>query len=188
MARRSPLVAAAVLTLLLLGTGARAAPPRRIPFEFDFTLPRPILSAICGVPVFLHVEGAGTVILFHDQSGSVIKELDTLPGGIHFTFFSPEEAGGTGKSVTVAQYGTAKYTYPEGTDVGDPAIVSTVGTTQSPGEGPTTAGRQVAEGLVIGHSPEGIPIVVPVEIVSESGIFTDPLSVIADRCAILADP
>jgi hypothetical protein len=188
MARRIPLVTAAVLTLLLSGTGARAAPPKHFTFDFDFTVPRPILSAICGVPVFVHIEGAVRVTLFQDQSGSVIRELDVATGGVHFTFFSPLEAGGTGKSVTVSQYGRIMYTYPEGTDIGDPVILSTVGTTKSPGEGATTAGRQVAEGIVVGYSPEGIPAVAPVEIVSESGIFPDPLSVIADRCAILADP
>ena len=188
MPRRASLVATVVLTLVLVAPAATAAPPTRIPFEVDLTLPRSLLSALCGVPVFLHVEGAGTVFLFHDQSGNVIRELDTVPGGFHFTFFSPVEAGGTGKSLTVAQYGTAMYRYPEGTDVGDPAIVSMVGTAHTPGGDRTTAGRQVAEGIIIGQSPEGIPIVAPVAIISESGIFPDPASVLAKRCAVLTDP
>src|SRR5919108_5251107 len=118
MRRLTCLIASSVATALLLVPTAAAAPPTRIPFEVDVAFPS-FFTGLCGVPVFLHIEGGGTTTLFYDQDGNVIRELDTAPGGIQFTLFSPIEAGGTRKSLSFTQYGTITYRYPEGTDVGD---------------------------------------------------------------------
>ena len=91
MRRLTCLIASSVATALLLVSTSAAAPPTRIPFEVDVTFPS-FFTSLCGVPVFLHVEGGGTTTLFYDQDGNVIRELDTAPGGIQFTLFSPTEA------------------------------------------------------------------------------------------------
>jgi hypothetical protein len=140
--------------------------------------------------VFVHIEGSGTATLFSNPGRTaVIRELDTVPGGFRTTLFSPTDAGGTGKSLSLVQYGTITYSYSEGTDIGDSATVTTVGPAGiAPPGGPTSVGREVAEGVIVGFTPEGVPIVVPVAVISQSGQFTDPGATLEARCSALADP
>jgi hypothetical protein len=184
MRQLTSLIASSVAAVLLLVTTAAAAPPTRLDFEDDETFPS-FFTDLCGVPVFLHIEGSGTNTLFYDQDGNVIRELDTIPGGLEFTLFSPEEAGGTGKSLSFSLYGTVTFRYPEGIDVGDPATVTIVGAEGQAAGGPARAGRQVFHGVIIGYTADGVPIVEPVTLISESGVSRDPAVVIAERCAIL---
>src|SRR5437867_1620910 len=90
---------AGLATLLLFVAPVTAAPPTRIPFELDVTLPSGFLTAACGIPVYVHLQGGGTTTLYYDKSGTrVVRELDTLAEGLTTTIFSPVEQGGTGKS------------------------------------------------------------------------------------------
>ena len=101
MERRLLFFASGLATLLLFVATVTAAPPTRIPFEFDETFPSDFLTAVCGIPVFLHVQGAGTTTLYYDKSGTqLVREHDTLAPGARSTIFSPVEIGGTGKSFT----------------------------------------------------------------------------------------
>src|SRR6266536_1513824 len=99
--KRRILFLAAGLATVLFAAPVAAAPPTHIPFEFDETFPSGLLTALCGIPVYVHAQGAGTTTLYYDQSGTqIIRELDTLAKGATTTIFSPLELGGTGKSFT----------------------------------------------------------------------------------------
>lgn len=100
------------------------------------TFPSEFLTALCGIPVSIHLQGGGTTTLFYDQNGTrVIRELDTLAEGLTTTIFSPIDAGGTGKSFTDVTHSPATFLYPEGTEIGDPAIVILNGVQRTSGAG-----------------------------------------------------
>lgn len=176
-------------TLLLLIAPASAAPPTRIQFEFDETFPSGFLTALCGIPVYAHVQGAGTTTLYYDKSGTkVVRELDTLAEGLTTTIFSPVELGGTGKFFTDVTHAPSMFLYPEGSGIGDPAIVILNGVQRTSGPGnPRIVGHEVDEGVIIGYTPEGVPIVDIVALISQSGQF-DLTAVLEARCAALTDP
>src|SRR4029453_6027578 len=101
MKRGVLLAIACVAALLLCAAPVTANPPTRIPFEIDAMFPSAFLTAVCGIPVSFHPQGAETATLFYDQGRTqVIRELDTLAEGAATTIFSPLEAGSTGQSFT----------------------------------------------------------------------------------------
>jgi hypothetical protein len=188
MRRRALLAVIGFATLLLSVGSVDAAPPTFIQFEFDETFPNGFLTAFCGVPVFIHLVGAGTTTLHYDRSGALIREFDTLAPGLTTTIFSPLGAGGTGKSFTDVTRAVSTFLYPEGTEIGDPAIVIFNGVQRTSGPGnPRIVGREVYEGVVIDFTPDGVPIVDPVTLISQSGRF-DLAAVLEARCAALTDP
>jgi len=189
MRRGALLAIAGVATLLRFVAPVTAAPPTRIPFEIDVAFPSAILTAVCGILVAVHLQGAGTTTFFYDQGGTqVIRELDTLAKGATTTLFSPIEAGGTGKSFTDVTHSPATFLYPEGTEIGDPAIVVINGVQRTSGPGnPRIVGHEVDEGVIVDFTPDGVPIVDTVAIISQSGQF-DVAAVLQARCAALASP
>lgn len=180
---------AGLATLLLVAAPVTAAPPTQIAFEFDETFPSGLLTTLCGIPVMVHLQGGGTTTLFYDKSGTqIIRELDTLAEGATTTIFSPVELGGTGKSFTDVTHAPSTFLYPEGTEIGDPAIVIINGVQRTSGAGnPRLVGHQVAEGVIIDFTLEGVPIVDIMAIISQSGQF-DSAAVLEARCALLTDP
>jgi hypothetical protein len=166
-----------------------AAPPTRIPFTVDATFPSDVLTALCGIPVSVHLQGGGTTTLFYDRSGThVIRELDTLAEGATTTIFSPIDAGGTGKSFTEVTHSPATFLYPEGTEIGDPAIVMINGVQRTSGPGnPRIVGHEVDQGVIIDFTPDGVPVVDTVALISQSGQF-DTAAVLQARCATLTGP
>lgn len=102
------------------------------------------------------------------------------------TIFSPVEQGGTGKSFTDVTRATTTFAYPEGTEIGDPAIVVFNGVQRTSGPGnPRLVGHQVYEGVIFDYTADGVPIVDLVALISESGQF-DVSAVLDARCATLA--
>jgi len=192
MARLALLAASAVATLLwLMAAEATASSPTRITLDIDETFASPFLTSLCGIPVSLHEQGTVTVTLFYDASGTqVIRELDTLPGGFTVTRFSPaDEEGGTGKSSTSVEHTSYKTLYPEGTALGDPAIIIATGLQRTSGPGnPRFVGRQVFEAVIIGETLEGIPIAEPVDVISQAGQFGNAEAFFEAVCASLTDP
>jgi hypothetical protein len=63
-------------------------------------------------------------------------------------------------------------------------ILNGVQRTSEPGN-PRLVGRQVYEGVIIDFTPEGVPVVDPVNLISESGQF-DAAAVLQARCAALS--
>ena len=119
---------------------------------------------------------------------NVIHEVDTFPGW-RVTIFSPVEEGGTGKSFTYKQPYPIQFLYPEGTDLGDPAMIIASGhfDIAAPG-GPSIAGREIDNAVIVDYTPEGIPVVDFVDTASTTGHFPDFDVFVAARCAFLTDP
>ena len=192
MGRRLTLfIVSAATALSLLASEGAASPPTRFSFDIDDTFPSSFLSDFCGIPVRIRVQGSVTVTIHFDKTGTqVVRELDTVPGGLAVTRSSPaDEPGGTGKSFTTVEHASSTFLYPEGTAVGDPAIIIATGLQRVTGPGtPRVVGRQVFEAEVIGVTPEGIPVAEPVGVISESGQFGDPEAFFQAICDALTDP
>ena len=115
MRRRALFVATATILSLVASEGT-ASPPTRVSFDVDDTFPSPFLSAVCGIPVHVRQQGRVIVTLYRDKTGTqVVKEIDTVPGGVTVTRSSPaSEPGGTGKSFTTVEHTAFKTLYPRG--------------------------------------------------------------------------
>ncbi len=177
-------VAVAAFALAAFASAALAMEPATYSFDISRTYYAPFTSAHCGIPVYITADGSVEITLFYDQDGNVVREIDRAPGFTD-TFFSPA----TGQSFTVHSPFVAMYDYGAGATLGGPATITLVGTEGDAG-GPgtaVTAGRVVIPGVVIGFSPEGIPLVDPAgEPTSQSGTFPDFLTVgLPERCAAL---
>lgn len=176
---------ATILALFVFSVCAAATPPTRISFQFDETFPSDFLTDTCGIPVWIREQGAGTSTLHYDSGGQLVRELDTLAPGATVTLFSPLELGGTGLSFTDVTHSPSTFLYADGTDIGDTAIVILNGVQRTSGPGnPRLVGRQVFEGVIIDFTLDGVPVVDPVNLISESGQF-DPAAVLQARCAAL---
>ena len=90
MRRRALFPVTGLAMLLLFVASVDAAPPTRIQFEFDVTFHNGFLTALCGVPVFIHLVGAGTTTLHYDKSGALIREFDTMAPGLTTTMAAPK--------------------------------------------------------------------------------------------------
>jgi hypothetical protein len=159
----------------LLPPGAAAVAPihDRFPVEGEFDW-QPLTDA-CGFPVTAAFEGTFDFKLFTKRDGSA-REIDTQPG-TKVTFSSASGA------VTMPFSATLHVSYPEGTDIGAPAIATLTGRSlgQPPASGPGR-GRLVMTGTVE-DTEDGIPLTRFTELVSASGNFVDAADGI---CAALA--
>jgi hypothetical protein len=184
---RSTLIAAATQALFLAAP-VLAAPPTRIPLELDETFQSRFLSNACGVPVWVHIEGTGTITLFYSRNGALIRELQTYPQGVTSTYYSPVELGGTGKSLTQVIHSPITILYPDGTEIGDPAIAIYNGVQLTAGPGNARiVGHEVREAVIVGFTPEGTPLIEEGEAITQAGQF-DVAPVVEARCELLTDP
>jgi hypothetical protein len=175
----------ALAAALLLPAGATATPPLRLSFPVDETFHAEGLSAICGVPVWIHFEGEDQVTYFYDASGTqIVRETDYSPG-FKFTIYSPVEEGGTGRTFTSPSSMTLHVDYPEGTTVGSPAIITQTGLSGFAAPGFPGAGRIVYEGVVFDTS-DGLPhLDWPTAVLSVVGSYNRGIDPLAVRCAFL---
>jgi hypothetical protein len=173
---------------LLLAAPVLAAPPTRIPLEIDETFRSRFLSNACGIPVWVHIEGAGTITLFYGKSGELIRQIETYAEGLTSTYYSPVELGGTGKSLTQVIHSPITILYPDGTAIGDPAIAIYNGVQLTAGPGnPRIVGHEVREAVVVGLTPEGTPLIEVGESITQAGQF-EVTPVAEARCELLTDP
>ena len=68
------------LIVLALPLAPAVAAPTRISIPIDSTAPSPLLTSACGFNVSITQVGMLKATVFHDQSGAIIRELDTQPG------------------------------------------------------------------------------------------------------------
>jgi hypothetical protein len=171
---------------LLLPAAATAAPTLRLSFPIDETFPAEGLTALCGVPVWIHLEGEDQVTYFYDASGTqILRELDYSPN-LKFTIYSPVEEGGTGRTFTYPSTVQLHVAYPEGTTVGSPAIITVTGLGGFAAPGVAGAGRQVFEG-VVSDTSDGLPhLDWPTAVLSVVGSYNRDIDPLAERCAFLA--
>ena len=188
MGRRIGLLVSLV-ALVALGGGTLAAAPawatppkhfHQLPFNFSFR--DDALSAACGFDVFDVIVANIDTTLFYDQSGTLIREIDTLPVGT-FSFFAPS----TGKSIGSRAPMVLVTDYAGGGAVGTAAVGTVTGLQLMLAPGVMFTGRQVFDAVVMSVSPEGIPGIEFTNLISQSGNFfsgdTAPLI-----CAALSGP
>ena len=160
---------------------AGAGPPIREEVVFtDVTFDDFYLSDACGTTVLDTVSVTISVTFFPAAHGSPAHEVDTLNGSI--TYSSPD----TGNSVTRPLNGTSHAVYPEGTDPGDPALMTILGVnaTSLTGTAPPGSGQLVANGTILFLDDLGVPVTTfdTSDIVSMSGNFA---ATTAGICAAL---
>lgn len=152
MRKLSMLVAIGVIAAGVAAPTVAADPPRHVTIVDDFGFQSGFLTAACGTPVFVAVDGIVKITLHTDKSG-VLREMDAFANhSISFT------APATGNSFSY-KFGPAIYVYPEGAFVGAPSIVTLMGIHENIPGAPAEAGRTVLVGEVFFVSPEGVPFV-----------------------------
>ena len=188
MGRRIGLLVSLV-ALVALGGGTLAAAPawatppkhfHQLPFNFSFR--DDALSAACGFDVFDVIVANIDTTLFYDQSGTLIREIDTLPVGT-FSFFAPS----TGKSIGSRAPMVLVTDYAGGGAVGTAAVGTVTGLQLMLAPGVMFTGKQVFDAVVVDHSPEGIPITMVTNLISQNGnFFSGDIAPLV--CAALSGP
>lgn len=116
----------------------------------------PLLSGACGFPVTVTVTGAVDETLIYNDAGLVVRQIENTPAATA-TFSSPYG------SFSFPEAATSVYTYPGGATFGSTANFTSSGLLRFglvPGFGVSNAGIDiVANAVVVGFTPEGIPIV-----------------------------
>jgi hypothetical protein len=187
MGRRIGLLVSLV-ALLALGGGmlgaapAWATPPKHFQFPLSDSFRNDRISAACGFDVFVVTTGNLDRTLLYDQSGTLISEIDTYPAFAYFI-----TAPSTGKTLRSSSPAVAHVDYTGGGAVGTTAVVSFTGLAFRVQHGVIFTGRQVFDAVVEGQSPEGIPDVVPTDLIFQSGNFF-PGDDVAFACAALSGP
>lgn len=180
------LLGAALLALLAAGPAVRAAPTTHIPLDIDVAFPLPLTSAQCGFPVFRRDAGRIVVSLFFAQDGTLKREDDSAMG-FSTTWFSPADAGGTGKSFTTPAPFSLHSEYPQGAVIGAPAVLKFTGLQAKTPDLAAQAGLQVVPGVIIDITPEGIPVTdFAGDFTAVRGQFDDVVDFRASICAALA--
>jgi hypothetical protein len=124
-----------------------------IPISDTFT--SDFLSDQCGFEVVISVTGTLNVRLFYNDSGLIVRELDTTASGSKITYSAPS----TGESFSHPNSLTVNYDYGAGATVGSPVTIRVTGLFgHVTGLIPSDAGMQVfSTGVVEGFDELGIP-------------------------------
>jgi hypothetical protein len=187
MGRRIGLLVSLVALLalgggLLAATPAWATPPKHFHIPLNFSVRDDPFSDACGFDVFDVVAGNIDVTLLYDQSGTLIREIDTFPA-FTFSFTAPS----SGKSIVSGSPVVVIVDYTGGGAVGTPAVARFTGLQFMLQPGVMFTGRQVFDAVVVGHSPEGIPDVLVTSLISQNGNFFSG-DVVPLVCAALSGP
>lgn len=187
MRRRIGLLVSLVALLALGGgtlaaTPAWATPPKHFHLPLNNSFRDDALSEACGFDVFGVLAGNVDVTLLYDQSGTLIREIDTFPATT-FSFTAPS----TGKSIVSQSPAIGINDYTGGGADGTAVVARVTGLQFMIQPGVMFTGRQVLDAVVVDHSPEGIPLTEFTDLISQSGNFfsgdTAPLV-----CAALSGP
>jgi hypothetical protein len=179
MLKLSLLGAVPALVVALAVPTASADPPDRFVFVDDFTFQSGFLTAACGTPVFISLNGTLQITLRTAKDG-VLHETDVFQNW-PITTSAPDF--GTSYSF---KFGPGFFEYPDGVYIGAPSIVTFLGVDSNIPGLHAVAGRTVIVGEVIDITPEGVPIVdTSGPLLSEVGNHEDPAVVRAAVCAAL---
>jgi hypothetical protein len=187
MRRRIGLLVSLVALLALGGgmlaaTPAWAAPPKHFQIPLNSSFHNDRLSAACGFDVNVVTTGNLDVTLLYDQSGTLIKEVDTYPAFAYFI-----TAPSTGVTLRSSSPAVVHVDYTGGGAVGTSAVVSESGLQFMVQHGVMFTGRQVFDAVVVDQSPEGIPEYEPGDLIFQSGNFF-PGDDVPLACAALSGP
>jgi hypothetical protein len=176
---RLALALGAAVALAIPSSVVAAAPPIVVHDAIDFTIPRQLLTAACGYPVFARFVGTVNVVVQYDADGNPDSEVDA--GQVTETIFAPS----TGRSVSFPLILNAVADYaPDGS-----AIVQFSGVfidIHSAGGAPhrIDVGREVWSAHIVDIRPDGVPVWELDELLSKSGTTQGNF---ADTCLAL-DP
>jgi hypothetical protein len=156
---RYRLVIAAVAAMLL-AVPATSSAQRAVHLEnaidISNSFQSPLLSGACGFPVTVTVSGALDETLIYNDAGLVVRQIENTPAATA-TFSSPYG------SFSFPEASSSVYTYPGGATSGSTANFTSSGLLRFglvPGFGVSNAGIDiVANAVVVGFTPEGIPLV-----------------------------
>ena len=151
---------------MLAATPAWATPPKHFHQQINLSVRDDELSAACGFDVFQVLAGNANTTLFYDQSGALVRSTVTGP-----TFTQSFTAPSTGKSIVSRSPFPVITDYTGGGAVGTRAVVRATGLVFKIQPGVMFTGRQVFKAVVVDHTPEGIPILGPHTLISQSGNF-----------------
>jgi hypothetical protein len=148
------------VTLSALAVPATSSAQRAVHLEnaidISTSFQSPLLSEQCGFPVTVTVSGAVDVTLIYNDAGLVVRHIENTPAA-RATFTSPYG------SFSFPEASTSVFTYPGGATLGSTANFTSSGLLRFglvPGFGTSNAGIDiVANAVVVGFTPEGIPIV-----------------------------
>jgi len=166
--RRSILAGLLVLVVAgnvtLMAPSAGAMPPEHVTIPFGFTFQDPGLTQACGFAVFVSLSGAMEVKLFFDETGTLVREIDTGPNVMATT-----SAPSTGKSFSYPFIDLGNTTYSGGGALGTEAVISESGLLFRVDPGNVMNARHIVEeGVVIDHFGD-VPIVEPTQVLSQNG-------------------
>ena len=177
-AKRAAVAVAMVVGLGLPAGTLAAGAPLVVHDEIDSTVQLALLSGACGFDVYSHLKGSVTSVVHFDADGNPDSEVTT--GLVKRTLFSPT----TGQSVTFALNLSSIVDYaPDGS-----AVVMDAGTfinIHVAGGEPLrfVAGRDLYTAIIVDVTPEGVPIVGPVDFLAFSGTDRGTLLAICDALA-----
>ena len=179
-ARRKVLIGTVALAAVAFVPASPASTPEHFTQEIDQTFFASLTSAACGFPVFVTQQGTANVTLWYGPDGTtVVREMD-WSAGFRTTLFAPTQ----GTSFSYPSGGTLVTSYPEGTDLGDPAIAVLTGFGRKLGSDPAEAGRVVMSAVVVFVDPStGIPGIDTLDTLSATGHFLG--DTLARRCEAL---
>lgn len=145
----------ALIAAIVIPAAAASAPIHEVIVFSDVTYPDSYLSDACGTTVLDTVSVSLSVTFFPAAHGLPAHEVDTLTHG-SITYSSSD----TGNSVTRSMSGTSHAVYPEGTDPGDPALMTMTGvnTSSFTGTAPPGSGQLVANGTIGFLDDLGVPV------------------------------
>src|SRR5829696_3683985 len=171
-----------VVASATLASTASAAAPTRISIPIDSTAPSRLLTSACGFDVSITQVGTLKAIVFHDQSGAIIRELDTQPGTQLILSSST-----TGKSFAFPFASVFRYEYPTGTTPGSEAVVTVTGLGDKVPGISADAGRIVfGNATVLFVNSSGIPIVDFGSQTLSNGRSNDATTLVTAICSALA--
>ena len=175
------LFACAVASAALVST-ASAVKPTRISIPVDNTAPSPLLTSACGFDVSITQVGTLKATVFHDQSGAIIREIDTQPGTRLILSSST-----TGKSFSFPFSSTFRTEFPNGTTPGSEAVVTVTGLGDKVPGISADAGRIVfGNATVLFVNSSGIPIVDFGSQTLSNGRSNDATTLVTAICSALA--
>jgi hypothetical protein len=161
--------------------GAGASPPRLVTTEVDLSVVDSYFTELCGFEVRFFNVGTFSSKLFVDETGTIVREIDTFPG-TKAGWSSPA----SGRSIVFPASAKLLMEYLNGTAPGSAVTVTGSGISAKVPGIPADAGRAVFAGHVVFIDPDGVPIVAFDQLLSITGHYSDPAVFEAAVCAALS--
>jgi hypothetical protein len=172
---------AAAAAMFAVAGDADAAPPRIETTDVNVSVVDFYFTQRCGFEVRFFNIGTFKATLFVDETGTIVREIDTFPGD-NAGWSSPS----SGRSIVFPNGAVLVTDYPNGTALG--SAVTTTGhglSAKIPGI-PADAGTAVFAGHIAFIDPNGVPIVAFDQLVSINGHSSDPTVFEGAVCAALS--